>query len=145
MADVNESAVRSPKHMAQATIKHPLSYRRPPHWLWRASQRLYVIAAAAGDIWMIVTGRLTLHRAWQSGLDQGRREEYIRIIVNGGDLVRIKYEAFNLGVEMACRRIESTNDETSIICALEAARELKTNYFSSGTVTAQTLSRAPLS
>jgi hypothetical protein len=83
------------------------------------------MAAAIGDIWLIVTGKLTLHRAWQCGYDQGQRAEYRRIIVNGGDLIPVKYEAFNLGVETACHRIETCNDETSLICALEAARALK--------------------
>ena len=56
----------------QATSPHPLAacgYRTPPHWLCRFSKRLYRIAAAAIDIWLIATGRLTLHRAWQAGYD----------------------------------------------------------------------------
>lgn len=67
--------------MPQAKIDHPLShfgYRRPPHWIWRASQRAYVIMAALGDIWLIATGRLTLHRAWQFGYDQGTAQEITR-------------------------------------------------------------------
>lgn len=57
----------------QQEIEHPLAsfgYRRPPHWLWRRSQRAYVVVAAIKDIWLIATGRLTLHRAWQAGYDQ---------------------------------------------------------------------------
>jgi len=56
----------------QTEISHPLAsfgYSRPPHWLWRKSQRAYVFVAAVKDIWLIATGRLTLHRAWQAGHD----------------------------------------------------------------------------
>jgi hypothetical protein len=68
-------------------IEHPLAefgYRRPPHWLWRRSQRVYVIVAAIQDIWLIVTGRLSLHRAWQAGYDQGHVGEIHRTVVMGG-------------------------------------------------------------
>lgn len=76
--------------MAQSQVTHPLAaagYCPPPHWLWRFSRRLFVIAAALNDMRLIALGRLTLHRAWQAGLDHGRMSEYQRIIVNGGDLV----------------------------------------------------------
>jgi hypothetical protein len=39
---------------------------------------------AAHDIWLIATGRLTLHRAWQAGHDHGTAMEYQRTVVNGG-------------------------------------------------------------
>lgn len=71
----------------QAPIEHPLAefgYRRPPNWLWRASPRAFVFVAAVKDIWLIVTGRLNLHRAWQAGHDHGTRMEYQRTVVNGG-------------------------------------------------------------
>jgi hypothetical protein len=73
--------------MMQATDNHPLhdfGYRRPPHWLWRLSRRSYVAAAAVGDILLIVTGRCSLHRAWQSGHDHGTQMEYRRTVMNGG-------------------------------------------------------------
>jgi hypothetical protein len=66
---------------------HPLAqfgYRRPPHWLWRRSQRVSVIVAAIQDIWLVMSGRCSLHRAWQSGHDHGTRHEYQRTVVNGG-------------------------------------------------------------
>lgn len=67
-----------PHHLAQ------FGYRRPPHWLWRASPRAFVIVSAIQDIWLVVTGRATLHRAYQAGLDAGREHEYQRVVVNGG-------------------------------------------------------------
>jgi hypothetical protein len=70
----------------QAKIDHPLSkfgYSRPPHWLWRASPRAYVVASAIKDICLIVTGRLTLHRAWQDGSDQGSSRELSRQLRGG--------------------------------------------------------------
>jgi hypothetical protein len=70
----------------QARSEHPLAefgYRRPPHWLWRASPRAYVITAAVKDIWLIATGRLTLHHAWQAGHDHGSLME-IKRQLNGG-------------------------------------------------------------
>lgn len=71
----------------QQTIEHPLhsyGYRRPPHWLWRLSRRAYVMVAAIKDIWLIVTGRCSLHRAWQAGYDHGTQMEYTRTVINGG-------------------------------------------------------------
>ena len=73
--------------MPQAAIDHPLAkfgYSRPPHWLWRKSQRVYLVIAAVKDIWLIATGRLTLHRAWQQGYDDHTRMEYERTVINGG-------------------------------------------------------------
>lgn len=64
----------------QAKIDHPLEpfgYRRPPHRLWRFKP-LYSFVAATMDIWLIITGRLTLHRAWQAGYDQHIRDECAR-------------------------------------------------------------------
>lgn len=72
--------------MAQATSHHPLEkfgWRRPPHWLWRRSQRAYVAAMATRDIWLILTGRMTLHRAFQEGHDHGHLME-VRRQLNGG-------------------------------------------------------------
>jgi hypothetical protein len=66
-----------PHHLAK------FGYRRPPHWLWRRSQRAFVMAAAAQDIWLIVTGRCSLHRAWQTGYDDGSLHEMTRQL-NGG-------------------------------------------------------------
>lgn len=71
----------------QAKSEHPLErfgWRRPPHWLWVRSRRAYVVAMALKDIWLILTGRCTLHRAWQTGHDDGSRAEYIRTVINGG-------------------------------------------------------------
>ena len=65
---------------------HPLAaygHRRLPHRLWRLSPRLHGIVAALRDIWLIATGRLTLHRAWQAGYDAGHLAEVARTL-NGG-------------------------------------------------------------
>lgn len=35
------------------------------------------------------------------------------------------FEGFNFGLEMAARRLEGANDETSRICLIEAIRQLK--------------------
>jgi len=73
--------------LEQAKIEHPLvhfGYKRPPLWLWRRSRRAYVFVAAIKDIWLIATGRCSLHRAWQTGHDDGARGEYHRTVVMGG-------------------------------------------------------------
>jgi hypothetical protein len=36
------------------------------------------------EAWWIVTGRWSLHQAWQDGLDLGARREYQRTVINGG-------------------------------------------------------------
>jgi hypothetical protein len=70
----------------QAVDEHPLAnfgYRRPPFWLWRLSPRVYVLWAAIKDIWLIATGRVTLHRAWQAGHDHGHLMEVERQLRGG--------------------------------------------------------------
>lgn len=70
----------------QAEIHHPLArfgYRRPPHWLWQRLPRTYVFVAAVKDIWLIATGRCTLHRAWQAGHDDGHLQEIERTLRGG--------------------------------------------------------------
>lgn len=73
--------------VTQAPIPdHPLAkfgYRRPPFWLWRFSPRVFVFVAALGDLWLIVTGRCSLHRAWQAGHDDGHLEEVARRLRGG--------------------------------------------------------------
>lgn len=81
----NGSAAVSSK---QAPIPdHPLGkygHHRLPHWLWRLSPRLHCIVAAIRDIWLISTGRITLHVAWQEGHNHGTACEYHRTVVMGG-------------------------------------------------------------
>lgn len=36
------------------------------------------------EAWWIVTGRMSLHRAWQAGMDYGTAQEYRRTVVMGG-------------------------------------------------------------
>lgn len=65
--------------IAQQKIEqHPLAsfgYHRPSHRLWRVSPRLFTLVGALQDIWLIATGRITLHRAWQAGHDHGHVSE----------------------------------------------------------------------
>lgn len=63
----------------QKPVTHPLArfgYSNPPHWLWRSSRRAYAVVGAIKDIWLIVTGRLNLHRAWQAGYDDHSAEVF---------------------------------------------------------------------
>lgn len=41
------------------------------------------------EAFWIVTGKWSLHRAWQHGLDDGSRNEFRRVVINGGDLMPI--------------------------------------------------------
>jgi hypothetical protein len=36
------------------------------------------------EAWWIVSGKWSLHRAWQHGKDQGHVDEYTRTVVMGG-------------------------------------------------------------
>jgi hypothetical protein len=36
------------------------------------------------EAWWIVTGKQSLHRAWQAGLDHGSAMEYCRTVIHGG-------------------------------------------------------------
>jgi len=36
------------------------------------------------EAWWIITGKWSLHRAWQQGHDNGTASEYRRIVINGG-------------------------------------------------------------
>lgn len=37
------------------------------------------------EAWAVLTGRRSLHRAWQNGVTYGSRNEYARIVTQGGD------------------------------------------------------------
>lgn len=63
----------------QARLNHPLApfgYRVAPHGLWRLSPRLFMVTQGIIDIGFIVSGRLSLHRAWQAGYDEGTAVGY---------------------------------------------------------------------
>src|SRR5262245_54082145 len=69
---------------------HPLAkfgHHRLPFRLWRLSPRLHGFIGALRDMWLIATGRITLHIAWQEGYHNGTQSEYRRIMINGGELV----------------------------------------------------------
>lgn len=73
--------------VAQQKVEaHPLApfgYRRPPNRLWGVSPRLFMFVGAVQDIWLIATGRITLHRAWQAGHDHGHAAEVGRQMRGG--------------------------------------------------------------
>jgi len=48
------------------------------------------------EAWLVLTGRESLHRAWQSGMDFGTAKEYERIIENWGDLGPILNRTINV-------------------------------------------------
>lgn len=69
--------------------EHPLEefgYKKPPHWLWRFSKFTYSFVGKFTDSWLIFTGKLSLHRAWQAGYDHGTAHEWERAIVNMGEI-----------------------------------------------------------
>lgn len=83
----------------QTALDHPLAeygHYRLPHRLWRASPRALGLVARLRDIWLIASGRLTLHHAWQIGFDQGHADEYHRVVCNGGDLGPILREVVDV-------------------------------------------------
>jgi hypothetical protein len=86
-SDETDPNVTAPTGKQAEPEPHPLAshgHHRLPHRLWRISPRLFVIASAIRDIWLIATGRTTLHRAWQRGHDDGVKREYTRTVINGG-------------------------------------------------------------
>lgn len=48
------------------------------------------------EAWWILTGRWSLHSAWQDGITHGSRMEYERIIINGGSLVPLSRKIVDL-------------------------------------------------
>lgn len=83
---------------------------KDPHHLgfhmWRNFQRLR-------EAWWIVTGRWSLHRAWQYGYDHGTRMEYQRIITNKGDFNAQKKNVLSDALQQSRRvRNFSNPDET---------------------------------
>lgn len=44
------------------------------------------MAARVRDVWLIVTGRLSLHSAYEAGFHDGHHSEWKRIIINMGDI-----------------------------------------------------------
>lgn len=48
------------------------------------------------EAWWAITGQWSLHRAWQAGTEYGRRQEYQRVVMNGGDLGDIMRKVVDL-------------------------------------------------
>lgn len=67
----SEITQAQPKNFVAKVGQHSSRYR--PYW----SNRLR-------DAWLVITGRCSLHLAWQSGHDHGTHMEYRRTVVNGG-------------------------------------------------------------
>jgi len=73
--------VKQPQGKQALLPDHPLApfgHHRLPHWLWRASPRAYAVVVAVRDIWLIATGRITLHRAFQHGYDKHITDDSLR-------------------------------------------------------------------
>lgn len=89
-----EYMVHRTTEAASAPIGHPAPvYGFAPdarpyrlHRNWYGSPRWYQRWLEA---WWILTGEWSLHRAWQSGQNLGRLQEYRRVVVNDGDLIPI--------------------------------------------------------
>lgn len=60
---------------------HPLGFH-----IWRDKRGWVRWSQRIREAWWILTGKWSLHRAWQVGCDQGSLAEYKRIIVNKGDI-----------------------------------------------------------
>lgn len=61
------------------------------------------------EAWWTITGKWSLHKAWQAGHDHGTRFEYERIIKNMGDI-----EAQRRNVMQADVNILRTTPSTSV-------------------------------
>ena len=60
------------------------------------------------EMWWTLTGKWSLHRAWQAGHDHGSRMEYQRIIINGGDTIPIIDAAARATAELWGANISGT-------------------------------------
>jgi len=90
--------------------------RRP--WLFTSNrflQRLY-------EIFLVATGRYSLHRAWQLGFDQGHRDEYNRIINNGGDLIPVLDAAIKTAWEDASAEQKIGDEKLRVLRAMAWTR-----------------------
>jgi hypothetical protein len=67
--------------MQQARRDETREWMKHPLWPHRSGALQRLLQA-----WWILTGRWSLHRAWQAGKDLGGQDEWRRIMVNGGDL-----------------------------------------------------------
>ena len=71
--------IDDPREYCQATLEHPLGIK-----IWRGRRgRVLFVHRIKEAVW-ILTGRWSLHRAWQRGYDDGTRTEYHRVVVNKG-------------------------------------------------------------
>jgi hypothetical protein len=43
------------------------------------------------EAWWIITGKWSLHRAWQGGFDAGHASEYRRLIINGAAVTELAH------------------------------------------------------
>lgn len=68
---------------------------------WPRARRYDTLWRRVCEAWWILTDRQSLHRAWQCGFDEGHRDEYRRIVINGGDLHPIMLRAVSVAYKHA--------------------------------------------
>ena len=89
----------------QVIEPHPLGFH-----MWRNLQW-------AREVWWVITGRWSLHRAWQSGHDHGTQSEYRRIITNKGEIAAQRTNAF-ASFEQQARRVRNYSKPDEVFDAV---------------------------
>jgi len=79
----------------------------------------------AFEAWWCLTGKWSLHKAWQAGFDRGVRLEYERVVENWGDLGPI----LNRVIDVTRFRADMNNNEI----LAEVARKIYEEEESNGT------------
>ncbi len=51
----------------------------------------YGLAWRMRELWWVLTGKWSLHTAWQAGYDDGHQDEYKRLIVNKAAVLELRH------------------------------------------------------
>jgi hypothetical protein len=86
------------------------------------------------EAWWALTGKWTLHKAWQAGHNQGARAEYYRVVINQGDLVPYVRVATAARLYLALRQRDKSPQRKELSNALVECQQWRAslNHFREG-------------
>lgn len=64
------------------------------------------------EAWLVVTGRYTFWHAYDQGKHDGATNEYMRVVINGGDLVPV----LDAAIYATCARISHCEPQAELMC-----------------------------
>lgn len=98
---------------------HPLGFH-----IWRRRNGAVLFAQRVREAWWILTGKWSLHRAWQRGFDGGTQSEYRRSITNLAAVADLKAMGFEVKWRGDAQDQRAAFDQQSPIASQLGERKL---------------------